>query len=59
MTGLRVDRIAVVAGIVMGLTVVVICRLINGAESAVIGGALMAAAFGSSMVTLHRANRAS
>jgi len=56
---LRVDWHAVVAGIALGLTVVVICRLINGAGSPVIGGALLAAAMGGSLVTLQRASRSS
>ncbi len=59
MMGLRVDWFAVAAGVGMGLTVVAISRLIGGPDSPVIGGALVAAAMGGSIMTLRRASRSS
>jgi len=59
MTRLRVDLLAVAAGVSMGLTVVAISRLIGGPEASAFGGALVAAAMGGSIITLHRAGRSS
>jgi len=56
---LRVDWLAVVAGMAIGLIVFAISRLLAGPETSVIGGALGAATVCVSMITLRRAARSS
>ena len=49
-----VDLLAVAAGIVIGLVVVVVTRLLTGPDATVIGGALAAASVTASFVTKAR-----